>query len=157
CRQFGSKVVYCRSPCHGGNCTTDDKGRGSSDCESDKCVPKCSLHLGETDFCSCDKSLLVATESEKPTRKNYPQYTRLGLNHDLPIIGSLVSCEGSALDHVATKTDRARYQGTIRLANLTAVRDIFRRSTRSLQIFLEKQHVKLKCNPLHYIALNSPK
>nr|CAD7568769.1 unnamed protein product [Timema californicum] len=39
----------------------------------------------------------------------------------------------------AGPVDRARYQGTIRLANLTAVRDVFRRSTRSLQIFLEKQ------------------
>nr|CAD7568770.1 unnamed protein product [Timema californicum] len=105
CRQFGSKVVYCRSPCSGGNCTTDDKGRRSSDCESDKCVPKCSLNLGETDSCSCDKSLLGATEGETNEEREHPQFTRLGSNHDLPVIGSLVYCESSASDNVVTKTE----------------------------------------------------
>nr|CAD7452220.1 unnamed protein product [Timema tahoe] len=43
-------------------------------------------------------------ESGKPFRKNYSQYTRPRSNHDLPVIGSLVFCESSTLDHVATES-----------------------------------------------------
>nr|CAD7459233.1 unnamed protein product [Timema tahoe] len=35
--------------------------------------------------------------------KKYPQYSRLAFNLNLPLISSLVYCEGSALDHVAIK------------------------------------------------------
>nr|CAD7259038.1 unnamed protein product [Timema shepardi] len=32
-------------------------------------------------------------------KKKHPQYTQPGLNHDCPVIGSLVYCESSTLDH----------------------------------------------------------
>nr|CAD7396200.1 unnamed protein product [Timema cristinae] len=46
---------------------------------------------------------LLWRESGKPFRENHPQYTRTKSNPDLLIFGSLVYCEGSALDHAATE------------------------------------------------------
>nr|CAD7261037.1 unnamed protein product [Timema shepardi] len=43
---------------------------------------------------------LRAESVGKPLKENHPQYTQMGSNHDLPVIGSLFYCESSALDHI---------------------------------------------------------
>nr|CAD7589031.1 unnamed protein product [Timema genevievae] len=48
---------------------------------------------------------LAWRESGTPFRENLPQYTRLGSKHDFPVIGSLVYCDNSALDHAVTEAD----------------------------------------------------
>nr|CAD7453084.1 unnamed protein product [Timema tahoe] len=53
------------------------------------------------------------------------QCTRSGLNHDLPVISSLVNCESSALNHAATEAvitlERARMNtcGLVTLGEVT--------------------------------------
>nr|CAD7202184.1 unnamed protein product [Timema douglasi] len=42
-------------------------------------------------------------EGGKLFRRNHSQYTQPESNHDLPVIGSIIYCESSALDRAATE------------------------------------------------------
>ncbi|CAG2054303.1 unnamed protein product [Timema podura] len=56
--------------------------------------------LGESSF---EVYPHLRRESGKASWKNQLQYTRPESNHDLPVIGSIVYCESSALDHATPK------------------------------------------------------
>nr|CAD7433763.1 unnamed protein product [Timema monikensis] len=57
-------------------------------------------------------------KSSKPFRKNHHQYTRPGLNHDLTVIGNLVYCESSTLDHAAIEM-AVEWMSILQLNSLT--------------------------------------
>nr|CAD7453855.1 unnamed protein product [Timema tahoe] len=60
----------------------------------------------ETPITTSEKTVgaRICVESEWETiSENSPQFSQLGLNHDPPVVGSIIYCESSALDRVATK------------------------------------------------------
>nr|CAD7425591.1 unnamed protein product [Timema monikensis] len=69
-----------------------------------KCLPKDPMFVGSNPAKMRCTLIYLEREWENVSEKAL-QYTRLGSNHDLPIIGSIVYCESDASDHVGTKAD----------------------------------------------------
>nr|CAD7599383.1 unnamed protein product [Timema genevievae] len=62
-----------------------------------------SALLGKGFALASPPTISQALEGILPFRKTHPQYTRPGLNLDLPVFGSLAQHESSTLDHAATE------------------------------------------------------